>query len=84
MPEVWAAVEEFRAASVGSLPRRRAEQARDWLWSEITESLTDTLRADPAVADLARQLESAVAAGTTTPTAAARTILAAFLDPDRR
>ena len=65
VPEVWAAVEEFRAACAGALPQRRAEQARDWLWSEITESLTDALRADPEVADLARQLESAVAAGTT-------------------
>ncbi len=83
VPEVWAAVEEFRTASAGALPQRRAEQAREWLWSEITESLTDALRADPAVADLARQLESAVAAGTTTPTAAARTILDAFLGGGR-
>jgi len=88
VPEVWDAIEEFRTACAGTLSPRRADQARDWLWSEITESLTDALRSDPEVADLARQLESEVAAGTTTPTAAARTILAAFLggsrDPDRR
>ena len=39
------------------------------------------LRADPAVADLTRRLEADVAAGITTPTAAARAILAAFLAP---
>jgi LAO/AO transport system kinase len=81
IPEVWAAIEEFRAACGDALPGRRADQARDWLWSEITESLTDALRADPAVADLTRRLEAEVAAGTTTPTAAARAILAAFLAP---
>ena len=42
----------------------------------ITESLTDAVRTDPAVADLARRLEAEVAAGGTTPTAAARTIRA--------
>jgi LAO/AO transport system kinase len=77
--DVWAAVEEFRAACADAWPGRRAEQAREWLWSEINESLTDALRADPAVADLTRRLEAEVAAGTTTPTAAARAILAAFL-----
>jgi LAO/AO transport system kinase len=86
--DVWAAVEEFRAAFAEALPRRRAEQARDWLWSEITESLTDALRADPAVADLTSGLEGDVAKGATTPTAAAQAILAAFLGtgrgPDRR
>src|SRR5207244_3382600 len=83
VPEVWATVEEFRAACADALPQRRAEQAHDWLWSEITESLTEALRADPAVAELVGRLESAVAAGTTTPTAAARSILAAFLGADR-
>jgi len=79
--DVWGAVDEFRAACADELPGRRAEQARDWLWSEITESLTDALRADPAVADLTRRLEADVAAGTITPTAAARAILTAFLSP---
>jgi LAO/AO transport system kinase len=81
---VWAAIEEFRSACAAELPQRRAGQARDWLWSEITESLTEALRSDPAVADLARRLEAEVASGTTTPTAAARTILDAFLGTGRR
>ena len=44
-----------------------------------TESLVEALRADKRVADLARRLETEVAAGAVTPTAAARRVLEAFL-----
>lgn len=78
--EVWSAVEEhdatFRAS--GLLERRRAEQAREWMWSEVTESLLDALRSDTEVAALVASLEREVVAGTTPPTAAAQRILAAF------
>jgi hypothetical protein len=50
------------------------------MWSEVTDSFLDALRADSSTAVLARQLEAEVAAGTTTPTAAARTVVQAFLD----
>lgn len=77
---VWHAVEEhdetLRAS--GLLVQRRAEQAREWMWSEVTESLLDALRADAAVAGLVATLEREVVAGTTSPTAAAQRILAAF------
>ncbi len=80
VPEVWAAIEEYResAAAAGALERRRAEQAKQWMWSEVTDTLLDSLRHDSAVGDLARELETEVAAGRTTPTAAARQILEVF------
>jgi LAO/AO transport system kinase len=81
MDELWAAVEEFRAAldATGELQRRRAEQARDWMWSEVSESLMDSLRHDERVAGLVEHLEAAVTAGELPPAAAARQILDAFL-----
>jgi len=77
--QVWDAVEEFAAAVAPHLAERRAEQGRDWMWSEVTDSLLDSLRADHAVAKLAAKLEREVAAGTTTPTAAARRIVETYL-----
>ena len=81
--ELWSTVEEFRSTlgATGELDRRRAEQARDWMWSEVSESLMDALRSDERVAELADRLEAAVTAGELAPAAAARQILAAFLAP---
>jgi LAO/AO transport system kinase len=50
-------------ARPGVLDRRRAEQARSWLWREITESLLREFRDDPGVARLAAHIEDQVAAG---------------------
>jgi LAO/AO transport system kinase len=78
--ELWSTVEEFRSTldGTGELDRRRAEQAREWMWSEVSESLMDALRHDERVADLADRLEAAVTAGELPPAAAARQILDAF------
>jgi LAO/AO transport system kinase len=76
--DVWRAIDGYRAAVGDEIGQRRAEQAREWLRSEITESLLDTLRADPAVAAEARRLEDAVVAGTELPSTAARALLRAF------
>ena len=76
--DVWSTVEEFRANCGAEIMEHRREQAKDWLWSEIAETLMDAVRTDPRVADLARSLEAEVEDGTTTPTAAARAILSVF------
>lgn len=77
--EVWDAIGEFRGAVAAQLPTLRAEQNREWMWSEVTDSLLEALTTDADTADLARRLEAEVAAGTTTPTAAARAIVTAHL-----
>lgn len=80
VPEVWESIGRYRAAlePSGDLARRRAEQARAWMWNEIRESLMAAFADDPSVAaDLART-EAAVAAGSETPGAAARRLLALF------
>jgi LAO/AO transport system kinase len=80
--DLWEAVEAFRAAVAPELARLRADQSRQWMWSEVSEALLDALRAESRVSKLAQRLDAAVAAGSVTPTAAARAILEAFLDPE--
>jgi len=79
--EVWDDVARFRTAleQSGAWSRRRAEQARVALWSEIGDSLLDHFRAAPTVARRLAAVEREVMAGARTPNAAARALLAAFL-----
>ena len=78
--EVWSAIEALVAAArtSGELDERRAEQARAWMWSEVTDTLLDELRADPAVRAEIEALEHDVSSGRISPAAAARQVLAVF------
>jgi LAO/AO transport system kinase len=78
---VWDVVEQYQATvtASGALSARRADQARDWMWSEVNDGLIDALAGDPAVASEMRALETDVRAGTISPTAAAQRILRRFL-----
>jgi len=80
VPEVWNAIEAHRAVLAGSgeLEARRAAQATEWMWSEVTEGLLDELRHDSHVAREVRRLEKAVAAGSLSATEAAQRLLRAF------
>jgi len=84
--EVWDEVAQFRAAleQSGAWSRRRAEQARAALWSEIGDNLLEHFRTAPAVASRLATIEQQVMAGTRTPAAAAQTLLAAFVSGDRQ
>jgi LAO/AO transport system kinase len=79
--EVWDDVARFRAAleQSGAWSKRRAEQSRAALWSEIGDGLIERFRAAPAVARRLGEFEEQVMAGTRTPTTAARALLAEFL-----
>jgi LAO/AO transport system kinase len=77
---VWATVERHQdlARTSGERERRRADQAREWMWSEVTETLLDRLRRDGDVAALITPLEYDVERGALSPGAAARQILLAL------
>ncbi|MBV8333999.1 MAG: methylmalonyl Co-A mutase-associated GTPase MeaB [Alphaproteobacteria bacterium] len=79
--EVWNDVAQFREAleATGSWSRRRAEQARAALWTEIGDSLLDHFRTAPAVARRLAEVQGEVMSGMQTSTGAARELLAAFL-----
>lgn len=77
---VWEAVGRFRAArtETGGLADNRAQQARAWMWSEISDGLMDAFRGDEDVRARVAELEEKVAAGDVAPGAAARDLLQAF------
>jgi LAO/AO transport system kinase len=78
LDELWAVVEEHRAALEvsGELAALRAEQQRAWMWSLIADRLERTFRAHPRVAARLAGAEADVIAGRTTATAAADDLLA--------
>jgi LAO/AO transport system kinase len=79
--EVWDDVARFHAAleDTGAWSRRRAEQARAALWSEIGDTLLEHFRAAPRVGRRLAAAEEEVMAGTRAPTAAARELLNLFV-----
>ncbi len=79
---IWAVIEEFMAVAreSGGLTARRGEQAREWMWSEVSETLLDRLRSDARVRADLDALEADVVGGRTSPAAAARLLLERFSD----
>jgi LAO/AO transport system kinase len=83
--DVWQATADQRRAldTAGELGRLRAEQASQWMWSEITDGLLDRLRADAAIRRRAEALDAEVRAGRVSPTGAAQQLLDGFLAAER-
>jgi LAO/AO transport system kinase len=63
----------------GEFKTRRSEQARDWMWSEVNDSLITTLQNDPEVRAHIPALEAAASEGRIPPVIAARQLLDIFL-----
>jgi LAO/AO transport system kinase len=79
--EAWEVVLRHREVleSSGQLTTRRAAQARDWMWSEVNDSLVAALHSDPQVRKQIPALEAAASEGRIAPTIAARQLLEIFL-----
>ena len=73
----WEQVEKYCAAlqPTGEFEARRHRQALDWMWNLIDSGLRQYFRAHPAVRASLAELSNAVAAGNTTPGAAAYRLL---------
>ncbi|HWD57925.1 MAG TPA: methylmalonyl Co-A mutase-associated GTPase MeaB [Stellaceae bacterium] len=78
---VWDDVARFRAVleASGEWQRRRAEQARTALWTELGDGLMARFRAAPAVAGRLAEIERAVMAGERTAADGARELLDLFM-----
>jgi len=78
--ELWAAVEQLvHAARVsGALAERRREQARAWMWSEVTDTMLEEVRADPEVNARIASPAAEVTGRRVSAAAAARRVLTAF------
>lgn len=81
MDKVWQIVERFRKAlgEAGEIDAARAQQARAWLWSEMAESLSDSLRDDAGMQQRVAAIEASVAAGRASPRVAAQELVGIFL-----
>ena len=79
--EAWDVVLRHRDVleANGQLAVRRAEQARDWMWSEVEDNLVAALQNDPEVLKQIPVLEAAASEGKIPPTIAARQLLEIFL-----
>jgi LAO/AO transport system kinase len=77
MDVVWSVVEEHHRVfgASGELARKRREQQQTWFWSVLRDGLERRFLARDDVARLLPEMERAVAAGTVTPTEAARRLL---------
>lgn len=62
----------------GQLDRLRSHQATAWMWDEVRAELALRFRQAPAVRSVLAQVEAAVEAGRTSPTAAAQMLLNRF------
>ena len=84
--EVWATLEECIAAAraAGEFERRRAEQAQQWMWSEVTDTLLEELRGNAAVKGRIAELEADVAAGRQSAASAAQQLLEEFRRSKRK
>ncbi len=80
---IWQTVEEYCRVidTSGEKAERRAQQAKSWMWSEISEGLISALHQDPKASERIAELEQAVVAGTTPPTLAASELIGIFLKP---
>ena len=63
----------------GELERQRAEQAKAWMWQELTDGLVHALTRDEKVSTALPDWEEKVMSGETTPGAAADALRALFL-----
>jgi LAO/AO transport system kinase len=84
--EVWATLTERAAAmnAAGATAERRSRQCLAWLWAEVDSALLSDFRRNEAVRGLLEATEAEVTSGAVAPTAAAKKLLIAFLDSQRR
>jgi len=81
VPELWEAVTcAHDHLGPDGVVELRAAQNVAWMWSEVTDTLFDRLRAHPEVQGLVPELEAAVDRGDTSAAVAAQQLLRAFLD----
>jgi len=79
--EVWRDITKFRddMTAAGALETLRSEQARSWMWQELTDTLIHALTHDPNVAAALPEWERKVMAGSATPGAAADALREMFM-----
>ena len=78
--ELWDTIESTHDGMGPALAELRARQNLAWMWSEVTDTLLDRLRADPGVRGELAHLEQRVADGSIPAATAAHQLLTTFLE----
>ena len=80
--EAWACIERYREwyETTGARTRRRSEQARGWLWSEIADAVRATIESRDDLKRLVESVEADVAQGRTPAAEAARQVIRAAFE----
>ena len=80
--EAWGCIERYRDwyEATGARSRRRSGQAREWLWSEITDGVRAAVESREDLRRLVESLESDVAAGKVSAAAAAKRVVEAAFE----
>ena len=78
MDTIWGIIQDHRTklGATGELEAKRREQQRAWFWNEVEEGIKMRFLGRPDVRTALGEAEASVTAGATSPTAAARRILA--------
>jgi len=78
MDTIWRIIQDHRAklGATGELAAKRREQQRVWFWNVVEEGIKARFLGRHDVREQLRELETAVAEGRMSPTAAARRVLA--------
>ena len=78
--EIWEMITQFVATMQehGEFATKRSLQANDWMWALVMDGLKDLFRNDKNVAGMLDGVQTGVAAGTTSPSVAARRLIEAF------
>jgi LAO/AO transport system kinase len=81
LADIWETIQRYEEImkKTGTLEAQRADQALAWMWNELREGMMEKLRTHEGTKSRLKALEGEVAAGKTTPTAAARSLLALLL-----
>ena len=77
MDTIWSIVQDHRRKleATGELAAKRREQQRVWFWNVVEDGIKTRFLARKDVREMLRELETAVADGRVSPTAAARRVL---------
>jgi LAO/AO transport system kinase len=77
---IWELIEKYQQILTASneFSQRRAQQAKSWLWAEISENFISNLRENKLVKENISDMETAVMSGTIPPTQAASEIIKLF------
>ena len=80
VPEMWDVICQFKenVTASGVFERRRREQNIDWVSTMVDEFLHDVIERNPVIVTARSRVNSGVADGSMTPTAAAREIISAI------